>query len=45
MIHDNNYAAGKTTPPDLVNVRGMAKLIPGFITDKRQLPADTDRNC
>lgn len=45
MIHDNNYAAGKTTPSDLVNVRGMAKSIPGFITDKRQLPADTDRNC
>lgn len=45
MIHDNNYAAGKTTPSDLVNVRGMAKSIPGFITDKWQLPADTDRNC
>lgn len=49
MIHDNNYAAGKTTPCDLVNVRGMAKSIPGFITDKRRqtrrLPADTDRNA
>lgn len=28
MIHDNNYAVGKTTPCDLVNVRGMAKSIP-----------------
>lgn len=49
MIHDNNYAVGKTTPCDLVNVRGMAKSIPGFITDKRrrarQLPADADRNA
>lgn len=49
MIHDNNYAVGKTTPCDLVNVRGMAKSIPGFITGKRQqtrrLLADTDRNA
>lgn len=48
MIHDNNYAAGKTTPCDLINVRGMAKSVPGFITDKswqtRRLRTDTDRS-
>lgn len=49
MIHDNNYAAGKTTPCDLVNVRAMAKSIAGFITDNarqsRRFPAETDRNA
>lgn len=49
MIHDNNYAVGKTTPCDLVNVCSMAKSIPGFITDNRRqarrLPADPDGNA
>lgn len=32
MIHDNNYAAGKTTACDLINVHDMGKSFPGFIT-------------
>lgn len=35
MIHDNNYAVGKKTTHDLINVRGArGKSIPDFITDK-----------
>lgn len=48
MIHDNNYAAGKTTAHDLINVHDTGKSIPGFITDKswqtQELSTDTDQN-
>lgn len=35
IIHDNNYASGKTTAYDLMNVHDMGKSIPGFIMNKR----------
>lgn len=48
MIHDNNYAAGKTSARDLGAVHDTAKSLLGFITDQtrgtRQLPTDTDRD-
>lgn len=34
MIHDNNYAVGKTTACDLINVQDTGNFIPEFITDK-----------
>lgn len=34
MIHDNNYAAGKTSAHDLRTVHDIGKSLPGFITDK-----------
>lgn len=48
MIHDNNYAAGKTTAHDLINVHDMEKSISGFIMGKsrqtQELSAHTGRN-
>lgn len=48
MIHDNNYAAGKTTAHDLINVHDMGKSISGFIMGKsqqtREFSARTGRN-
>lgn len=38
MIHDNNYAARKTSAHDLRNVHDMRKSLPGFITDKTCKP-------
>lgn len=47
MIHDNNYAVGKTTAHDLINVHDMGKSIPDFITDKegqnQEYSTDTDQ--
>lgn len=34
MIHDNNYAAGKTSAHDLRTVHDMGKSLPGFIMDE-----------
>lgn len=48
MIHDNNYAVGKTAARDLINVQDTGKSIPDFITDKsgqtQQLSTDTDQS-
>lgn len=48
MIHDNNYAAGKTSAHDLTNVHDMGKSLPGIITDKtrqpREIHTDTHQN-
>lgn len=48
MIHDNNYAVGKTTAHDLINVHDTGKSIPDFITDKlgqtQELCTDTHQN-
>lgn len=48
MIHDNNYAAGKTTAHDLINVHDMGKSISGLIMGESQqtqeLSAHTGRN-
>lgn len=48
MIHDNNYAVGKTTAHDLINAHEMGKSIPGFITDKswqtQECSLDIDQN-
>lgn len=38
MIHDNNYAARKTSAHDLRNVHDMRKSLSGFITDETCKP-------
>lgn len=40
MIHDNNYAAGRTSARDPGNVHDVGKSLPAFITDKTRRAAD-----
>lgn len=48
MIHDNNYAVGKTNAHDRINVHDTRKSVPDFITDKsgqmQELFTDADQN-
>lgn len=49
MIHDNNYAAGKTSAHDLRTVHDMGKSLPWIhygrnMTNPRQFHTDTHQN-